>query len=176
MLDFDFTRMRQLNDVESKNVDRVLRRFHVPRKLRWKIISRTSRDNARTPFQWDAGPNGGFTTGRPWLGVNHNCAEINLASQEDGPDSSWSWYKDLCALRKEREVLRRGDFEALETGDQVFAYRRSLGEERMTVILNFSDRPARGGYTGSLVRSNYPREGFDGALQPWEGVLLEDNR
>ncbi len=176
MLDFDFTRMRQLNDVESKNVDRVLRRFHIPRKLRWKIVSRTSRDNARTPFQWDAGPNGGFTTGRPWLGVNHNCAEINLASQEDDPDSIWSWYKDLCALRKEREVLRRGDFEALETGDQVFAYRRALGEERMTVVLNFSDRPAQVGYTGSLVRSNYPREGFDGALRPWEGVLLEDGR
>ena len=173
MMDFDFTRMRQLNDVESKNVERVLRRFHVPRRLRWSLISRTSRDNARTPFQWDGSAKAGFTTGRPWLGVNHNCREINLADQEGDADSIWSWYKDLAALRRERDVLRRGDFTPLEAGRQVFAYRRALGEEQLTVALNFSDRPARADYRGKLVRSNYPRRSFDGTLQPWEAVILE---
>ena len=173
MTNFDFTRLRQLNDVESKNVDKLLRRFHVPQKLRWKIISRTSRDNARTPFQWEAGPGAGFTTGRPWLGVNHNCESINLAAQEADPDSIWSWYKDLAALRQERAVLRRGDFEPLASGGQVFAYRRRLGEEQLTIILNFGADPVRVNLQGNLLRSNYPRKRFEGVLQPWEAVILE---
>ena len=173
MTNFDFTRLRQLNDVESKNVDKLLRRFHVPQKLRWKIISRTSRDNARTPFQWEAGPGAGFTTARPWLGINHNCASINLAAQEEDPESIWNWYKDLSALRREREVLRRGDFKVLEAGNQIFAYRRSLGEERLTILLNFSDDPARIGVKGEVLRSNYARKRFEGILQPWEAVILE---
>ena len=174
MVNFDFTRLRQLNDVESKNVDKILRRFHVPQKLRWRILSRTSRDNARTPFQWDGGPQGGFTGGRPWLGVNHNCAAINLADQEKDPDSIWSWYKDLAALRRDRAALRHGSFVPLEAGAQVFAYRRELEGERMTVVLNFSGKPASVSHRGALVRSNYPREGFDGQLGPWEAVILEE--
>ncbi len=173
MVNFDFTRLRQLNDVESKNVDKVLRRFHIPQKLRWKIISRTSRDNARTPFQWDGGPQAGFTGGRPWLGVNHNCGEINLAAQEGDPDSIWSWYKDLAALRRERPALRQGTFVPLEAGRQVFAYRRELMGESLTVALNFSSQSAQTACQGALVRSNYPRNEFDGTLGPWEAVILE---
>ena len=173
MTNFDFTRMRQLNDVESKNVDKVLRSFHIPQRLRWRIIAKTSRDNARTPFQWEGGEGAGFTSGRPWLGINHNCAAINLADQEGDADSIWNWYKDLAALRREREVLRRGDFVPLEAGAQVFAYRRELGEEQLTVILNFSDDPARVSQGGQLLRSNYRRERFEGVLQPWEAVILE---
>lgn len=173
MTNFDFTRLRQLNDVESKNVDRLLRRFHVPQRLRWRIISRTSRDNARTPFQWEAGPGAGFTTGRPWLGINHNCETVNLAAQEGDPASIWNWYKDLSALRREREVLRRGDFKVLEAGDQIFAYRRSLEAEQLTVLLNFSDDPARIGVKGEVLRSSYARKRFEGILQPWEALILE---
>ena len=173
MLDFDFQRLRQLNDVESKNMDKLLRRFHLPQRLRWKIISRTSRDNARTPFQWDDGPQAGFTTGRPWLGVNQNCASINLAQQEEDPESIWSWYKDLAALRREREVLRRGEFVPMGAAPPLFAYRRRLGEEQLTVLLNFGSDPARVSVQGKLLRSNYPRKRFEGVLQPWEAVILE---
>lgn len=172
MVDFDFTSLGQLDDVESHNVDRVLRQLHVPEKLRWKIVSRTSRDNARTPVQWDDTVGAGFSTGRPWLGVNRNNLFINLADQEGDPNSIWNWYKDLAALRREREVLRRGDFLLLEATHRVFVYRRRLGAEAITVALNFSDRPARVG-RGALLRSNYRRDSFDGWLQPWEAVLLE---
>ena len=174
MVNFDFTRLRQLNDVESKNVDKIRRRFHLPLKLRWRILSRTSRDNARTPFQWDGGPQGGFTGGRPWLGVNHNCAAINLADQEKDPDSIWSWYKDLAALRRDRAVLRHGSFVPLEAGRQVFAYRRELDGKSLIVALNFSDQDASVAHRGTLVRSNYPREEFSGELRPWEAVILEE--
>lgn len=172
MLDFDFTQLSQLDDVESHNVDRVLRSLHVPESLRWKIIRRTSRDNARTPVQWDATENAGFTTGKPWLGVNGNYKTINLAAQESDPNSLWSWYKDLSALRRDSQVLRRGSFIPLETGDQVFAYRREKDGRQLTVILNFSDSPAAVTYQGELVRSNYDRRGFDGSLSPWEAVIL----
>lgn len=172
MVNFDFDRMRQLNDVESKNVEKVLRRFHIPRKLRWKIIARTSRDNARTPFQWSGEEGAGFTEGRPWLGVNHNYKEINLAEQENDHDSIWNWYKDISRLRRENEVLRQGSFVPLEAGEQVFAYRRELGEEKWTVALNFSDRPAQIPYKGGVVRSNLGRKTFDGTLGAWEAVIL----
>ena len=69
-------------------------------------------------------------------------------------------------------MLRRGDFTALETGRQVFAYRRTLDGESLTVILNFSDRPARADYAGSVLACNYTRETYDGTLRPWEAVIL----
>ena len=174
MLNFDFTRMRQLDDVESKNVERTMRRLHLPQKLRWKLIARTSRDNARTPYQWTAERGAGFSDARPWLGINHNHETINLAQQREDPDSIFHWYRDLIALRRERPALRRGDFEALETGDQVFAYRRSLEGEALTVVLNFSGKAAQSGQRGRILRSNLGREGgFDGTLQAWEAVILE---
>ncbi len=173
MLNFDFTRMRQLNDVESKNVEKVLRRFHLPWKLRWKIIAKTSRDNARTPFQWSGATGAGFTDGRPWLGINHNSETINLAQQEEDRDSILHWYRDLMALRNGSEVLRRGEFVPLEAGKQVFAYQRVLGEERIAVVLNFSDKPAHVSHRGEVIRSNYGRDSFDGALSAWEAVILK---
>lgn len=173
MTGFDFDSMRQINDIESRHIDRILTRLHVPSKIRWKIISRASRDNARTPFQWTGGPGAGFTKGRPWLGINRNYGKVNLEAQIQDPDSIWNWYRDLCALRKESEVLRRGEFVLLEASETVFAYSRELRGKTLTIALNFSDKPARVSHQGGLVRSNYPRRRFDGVLQPWEAVILD---
>ena len=106
--------------------------------------------------------------------MNRNFHFVNLADQENDPDSIWSWYKDLSALRREREALRRGEFLWLERTDRVFVYRRRLGKESLTIALDLSDRPARVGSRGKLLRSNYRRDGFDGRLAPWEAVILED--
>ena len=173
MTNFDFTRLRQLSDVESLNVDKILTQLHVPQALRWRLIAPTSRDNARTPFQWEDGQGAGFTTGQPWLGINRNCKEINLAAQEEDPGSLYRWYQDLIALRRERKVLRRGAFVLLESTRQVFAYRRELpGNEPLTIVLNFSDRPAATACRGTVLRDNCGRETFDGTLRPWEAVIL----
>ena len=110
----------------------------------------------------------------PWLGVNHNCTKVNLADERRDPDSIWSWYRELLALRKSSGVLRRGDFVLLEAGKQVFAYRRELKGESLTIVLNFSDRPAQSPLRGTLVRSSCPRRSFNGSLQPWEAVILEE--
>ena len=68
-----------------------------------KVVSKYSRDNARTPMQWTDGANAGFTTGKPWLKVNPNYTDINAAAQQDDPDSVRSFYKQLIALRKNPE-------------------------------------------------------------------------
>ena len=144
MLNFDFDRMRQLNDVESKNVERVLRRFHIPRKIRWKLIARTSRDNARTPMQWTGGRHAGFTTGTPWFPVNPNYRELNAeADAAAGERSVRGWYKRLLALRKAPEwedVLVHGGFcPAFREEPEIFAYWRT-GEtsgERVLVLCHY---------------------------------------
>ena len=102
---------------------------------------RFSRDNSRTPMQWDASANAGFTTGKPWLKVNPNYPSCNVAEQEKREDSVLNYYKKLIALRKSaqyREVFTYGDFQPVfETEEKILAYRRSLNGREVTVIANF---------------------------------------
>jgi oligo-1,6-glucosidase len=86
-----------------------------------------NRDNARTPVQWDASRHGGFTTGSPWIAVNPNTSHINAAEQEDNPDSVFSFYRQVIALRHSEPVVAEGDFTMLLPDDEhVYAFRRSL--------------------------------------------------
>lgn len=175
MTNFDFTSMEQVQDVESHNVDAVLRSMHIPAKKRWQMIARTSRDNARTPMQWDGSANAGFTAGRPWLGVNGNYRQINYQAQEQNPDSLLHYYRRLIALRRDTPALNRGEFAPLETSDTIFAYRRSADGAGYTVVLNFTDKPQRVPYKGTLVLSSYGYSRYDGLLQPREAVILKEN-
>ena len=102
-------------------------------------LRRMSRDNARTPVQWDAGRHGGFTTGEPWLGVNPNHTDINAEAERANPDSVFHHYRRLIALRKALAVISDGDFTMLlEDDERVFAYVRSLGAAALLVLGNFS--------------------------------------
>jgi oligo-1,6-glucosidase len=125
MTNFDVTRIDQLDDVESRNMDTLLQRYHVPQALRWYLIRTASRDNARTPMQWDSGPNGGFTTGTPWLGVNSNASWLNYAKQTDDPRSVLNFYRRLIRLRATSPTLREGGFEPIWADRHVMAYRRT---------------------------------------------------
>lgn len=102
---------------------------------------RFSRDNSRTPMQWDDSPNAGFTTGKPWLKVNPNYVTVNVAEQEKREDSVLNYYKKLIALRKSpeyREVLTYGDFQPeFETEENILAYRRILNGKAVLVVANF---------------------------------------
>ncbi len=88
-----------------------------------------SRDNARTPMQWTAGKNAGFTDGEPWMRVNRDHTEINAAAQDLDPDSVMNFYRALIRLRHEDPVIAHGDFEMLfpPADEQLFAYRRTDG-------------------------------------------------
>jgi alpha-glucosidase len=96
------------------------------------------RDPVRTPMQWDRSPHAGFTTTRPWLPFADNWAEQNVESLELQTFSILSLYKRLLALRRNYEALRTGGYETLTCRDDVLGFARSLGQERLIVLLNFS--------------------------------------
>lgn len=175
MTNFDFTSMDQLRDVESHSIYAIAKGLGFPKALRWRMIQATSRDNARTPMQWDSSAYAGFSTNEPWLGVNKNYSSINVESQLDDPDSIRSMYKTMIALRAGSDTLKAGSFEALKISKELFAYRRSLKGEGLVVILNFSTRQQRLPWEGAvLVLSNYERQVYDGNLEPYEGVILKE--
>lgn len=176
MTNFDFASMADLKDVESHNIDKIARRLGFPQALRWKMMQETSRDNARTPMQWNSGKHGGFTESQPWLAVNKNYTTINVASQLDEADSILAMYKKMIALRAQSEVLQGGTFEAVEVSRDFFAYRRKLGERSLLVLLNFAKKNRDASFAGAtLVLSNYDRKVYDGKLQPYEAVILKES-
>lgn len=137
-------------------------------------IHRRSRDNARTPMQWSAAPNAGFTTGTPWIGVNPNYRTINVEAQENDPDSVLCFYRRLIALRRELPIITEGDY-ALLLADhpQIFAYQRSWQGQRLYVICSFSaqtfDAPEILPYCGGrLLLCNYAPDGDAQTLRPYE--------
>ncbi len=104
-------------------------------------LARRSRDNARTPMQWSADSQSGFTTGHPWLGVNPNYSEINVASEEADSNSVLNFYKKLISLRRKHKALIYGEYIPLVPDDwETYAYKRVKGKEAYIIILNTSPR------------------------------------
>ena len=145
-------------------------------------IHRRSRDNARTPMQWSAAPNAGFTTGTPWIGVNPNYETINAEAQENDPDSVLCFYRRLIALRRELEIITEGDYTLLLADHpQVFAYQRSWQGQRLYVICSFSaqtfDAPEILPYCGGrLLLCNYAPDGDAQTLRPYEARVYLDGK
>ncbi len=108
-------------------------------KRYWPLF--TGRDKARTPMQWNPEPNGGFTTGKPWLPLNRDFSSRNVKQQEGEPYSLLNHYRNLIKLRRSHEPLHRGSWLPVTNGQRgILAYFRKTGEERMLVILNFTGR------------------------------------
>ncbi|GHV87873.1 alpha-amylase [Spirochaetia bacterium] len=187
MTNFDFTSLDQVKDVESHNLNRLMKRYHIPAFLRWKWLKASSRDNARTPVQWSAEDGAGFTTGTPWLGINRNYKRINYASQKKCRGSILDYYKKLIALRAGSETLKYGEFKPIGSKGGIIAYERTLGDETWTVLLNFSRKPAGTAFlektaTGSLLIrssstiafSNADRKELTETLLPYEALVLKE--
>jgi oligo-1,6-glucosidase len=143
-----------------------------------------SRDNARTPMQWDASEHAGFTTGSPWMAVNPNHEEINVEAALADPDSVLHHYRRLIELRHTEPVVAHGDFTMLlEDDERVYAFTRRLGEVELLVVANFSSEPAGADVPGAaawaraeLVLSNAGPAGDDLALGPWEARVYRRDR
>lgn len=141
-------------------------------------IHNTSRDNARTPMQWNKSTNAGFTSGEPWIKVNPNYKEVNVASDMKDPNSILNYYKKLIQLRKENLVMVYGDYiPILEKDQKVYSYIRELEGDRVLVILNFFEEESIFSYdlkfdSSELLISNYRVEGRDSfnklKLRPYE--------
>lgn len=142
MTNAGFTSIDQYRDVEALNAYDELRALDMPEDRILDGLAAMSRDNARTPVQWDASPHAGFTTGTPWLPATANHAWLNAAAQREDPDSVAAFYRELIALRHRTPVVAHGDFTMLLPEDpRVFAYRRELDGTRLTVVANLSGEP-----------------------------------
>ena len=141
-------------------------------------IAHKSRDNARTPMQWDASENAGFTTGKPWIAVNPNYKKINVADQLKREDSVFHYYQKLIRLRKENEIIVYGNYELLLPEDEnIFAYIRTLDNQKLLVVCNFSKSEQKFDFQGyenaKVLISNYNRDAReDGILKPYEATVL----
>ena len=144
----------------------------------WPCITRLSRDNARTPMQWDDSSQGGFTTGTPWMPVNPNYREINARAALEDPDSVFYFYQKLIALRKSCPVIVHGEYRLLlPDSEELFVYERRLGDERLLTACNFTDRDVefvmpKEFEGGKCLIANYKEPGEAGRLRPYEAVVM----
>ena len=185
MTNYPFRSVEDFRDIESINAYRELteQRGMDPAVL-FPMIAAKSRDNARTPMQWDETENGGFTTGTPWMAVNPNYIEINAREQLLRRDSVFQHYKKLIAMRHHYEIIVYGHYQLLLSEDpDLFVYTRDLAEHRLLVVCNFSghnriyvpDEVFR--YAEVLIHSGpgiedcTPRE-ENGILRPYEAYVL----
>ena len=172
MTNAGYTSIDQYRDVESTNYFAILRAEGKSEEEALHIIGERSRDNGRTPMQWDASEFAGFTAGESWLGIPANHSYINVESEEKDDDSILAYYKKLVQLRKEHEIIADGDIRFLETGtDDVIAYERTLGDEKLTVYCNLRGHevPFADLVKGEILITNYAAEELkDNALKPYE--------
>lgn len=172
-----FDKLEDYRDIESINA------FHqyvdsglVTAEDMMRYLKEISRDNARTPMQWDDSRNAGFTTGTPWINVNPNYPKINAQAAVADPDSVFHYYQELIRLRHTLPVIVYGKFEGLlEDSETIYAYRRLLDGQVLTVACNFTDQeqacdlcedPA----ARELI-SNYKTH-KTGTLQPYEARVI----
>lgn len=144
----DFTSIDQYRDVESLNYYKILQDEGATPEEAFRIVRERSRDDSRTPVQWDGDANAGFTSGTPWIGIPANHAFVNAADEMADPDSVWSFYRRIIALRKECPVIQAGDVRFLDAAsEKVIAYERTLGDaargpRRLVVACNFGGTDA----------------------------------
>lgn len=174
----DFRDLDSINAYWELTGKGIFKEEEMLRFLRYK-----SRDNARTPMQWDDSPNAGFTEGEPWIMVNPNYGEINAADQIGREDSVFSFYKELVKLRKEKPVIVNGEYRLLDPeSEDVFVYERSFHEEHLLVVCSFAEKellwrlPEKmAGQAAKRVIGNYEGQqwGPELMLRPYEASVWE---
>ena len=174
--------IEEFNDINTKDQYRVALDAGLTEQQALAACEKMSRDNARTPMQWDSSPNAGFTTGTPWLKVNDNYPVINVAAQENDPDSVLNYYRRLTALRKSpeyRQLFTYGKFRpAFENSHRILAYYREKDNQRVLVAANFGREKQHLHLPGTVKKTlltNSGREitGSAMTLAPSEAVVLE---
>lgn len=174
-----FNSVDDFRDLESVNAYRELIESGLYTKEdMFPKIAHKSRDNARTPMPWDTSENAGFTTGTPWLALNPNYNKINVADQLKREDSVFHYYQKLIKLRKEYEIIVYGKYELLLPDDEhIFAYVRTLGNQKLLVVCNFSKTEQKFDFSGyenaKVLISNYDGNISEKAtLKPYSAIAL----
>ena len=184
MTNYPWTSVDEFNDLESVNgYYELTGKVGMDPKELFPMIAHKSRDNARTPMQWDDSENAGFTTGKPWLAVNPNYTKVNAKEQVSRPDSVFHYYRKLISLRHSSELIVYGHYELLLPDDpDLFVYRRYLGDEELLCAANLSehartlDIPERF-RDGRVLIQNIPEHDVkDGNMAPYEAYVIRKAR
>lgn len=182
MIDPDYDSMEDYADVESFNAYQMLLNAGKTPEEAFKIIQVKSRDNSRTPMQWDDSENAGFTSGTPWLKAAKSYFEINVNNEIQGP--IFTFYQKLIALRKKLPLIAEGSYKpAYEDSQQVYAFERQLGDEKLLVLNNFYSDPITVDVlpeyqNGEVLLSNYEVAQIAAvvALRPYESLAIIVNK
>ena len=173
-----FNSVKDFRDLESINAfNELTENGVISAEELFPKICHKSRDNARTPMQWDDSKNAGFTTGTPWIDVNPNYTKINAKEQMTRENSVFNYYKKLIALRKEYEIIVYGDYNLLLPEDEeLFVYDRSLNGQKLIVACNFSEKERELNlehFNGEVLVDNYGDFNLNNKkLRPFEAVVV----
>lgn len=177
-----YRRISQYRDVESLNYYRILREQGETEEEALAVLAARSRDNGRTPMQWDSGKNAGFTEGTPWIELADNAQEINAELQRGDEDSVYSFYRKLIDLRKNNDAVAQGSIAFIEKENpDILGYVRTYEEEELVVFNNLTDKEVAVEEAISWtdyrkILGNYQdldTEHWTGKLRPFETVCLE---
>ena len=181
MLNPGYGSIEEYRDVESINYYQILLGQGKTEKEALEVLRQRSRDNGRSPMQWDSGEHAGFSQGKPWIGIPGNYQYINVEAQEQDKGSILNYYRELVKIRKDYAVVQEGGIQFLYQGQaEVFAYKRSLGKQELLVLNNLSGKnttlkeamPCRG---YQRLIGNYSQDRAESALtvlRPYESIAL----
>lgn len=179
MTDPGFTKIEDYKDVQTLNEYQHQKSIGADLQKYLKRIAFGSRDNGRTPFQWNDSKNAGFTTGTPWIQVNKNYKTVNEAAEEKDPGSVLNYFRKIVKFRKDNLMLVYGKYELLDKQNpDTYSYTRELDGKKLLVMLNFTSKVASTN-TGiniseaTLVLGNYEHPSKDGTLKPYEALIYQ---
>lgn len=183
MTNLHIKKIDELKDLEAHNIYNFLRSKGISEDDALNMVNRKTRDNARTPMQWDESEQGGFSSETPWMEVNPNYKEINVKKDLKDPDSIYHFYQKILKLRNNNQVLLDGKYELVSSDDSaVFAYTRSTGKEKLAVICSFVpykvkyNLPTDFVNRSELLLSSYGDNKAKASnvmyLRPYEGVVI----
>ncbi len=180
MTNYPWASVSEFNDIDStNNYKELVEKKIMTEEEAFRALRRRSRDNARTPVQWDDSKNAGFSEADPWLPVNPNYKEINAKAELSDPDSVFHYYQKLIALRKESDLIVYGTYELLLPEDpDLYVYTRTLGEEKLLCISNFSDHLRDFDLPdsfreGKVLIGNYGGWKAGDPIRPYEALVLK---
>jgi oligo-1,6-glucosidase len=181
MTNYPFKEMAELKDITAHTqFDELTKTQGLSDSAAFVLVRRETRDNARTPMQWDSTKNAGFTSGTtPWLKVNPNYSSINAVSELSEPGSVLRYYQKLLSFRKRHPTLIYGSFEDISPGDpSIYAYTRTSGKEQWLIILNMTGNTVsfQTKNPGTFMLSNYPSgatENSSSWLRPYEARIYK---
>lgn len=174
MSNVSFEELDDYRDIETKNIYKLGRKLGLTHKRMMKKIKMMSRDNARTPMQWNNTENAGFTQGTPWIKVNPNYEEINVEDNLKDPSSIFHYFQKIISLRKEHPIIVYGDYKDIEFHHKrLYAYSRTLDKQKLIIICNFSNELCPIRHIESIseyecILHNYEAYDEPMQLQPYE--------